>query len=360
MTSVRVVRQLEASRWTRFVDEHPRANIFHTPEMFAVFERTAGHRPDLWAATDDMDVLVLFTPVHITLGGAVLRSFTTRSVAYGGVLLDEAEPRIDVMEMLLADYAATVRRKSLFTELRNLHGLDGLKESLERGDFVFEDHLNYLIDLDRSISDIFDGIKSSARKELRRGWRRGEVTVAEVMQRSELVEWYELLRETYRRAHVPLPHRSLFEAAFDVLVPSDMIRFFVARVGSAAVACSAELLYKDTIYGWYGGSDRSYSSYMPNDLLTWHVLEWGANHGYRVYDFGGAGKPMEPYGVRAFKAKFGGELVDYGRNVCVHSDTRLALSKLAYRAFQAARLPLPHRRGAEDGADDVVSTKLAV
>ena len=163
-----------------------------------------------------------------------------------------------------------------------------------------------------------------------------DVKVGVVTQRSELTDWYRLLRETYRRAHVPVPHPSLFEAAFDVLLPRGMIKFVIARVGPVAVACSAELLYKDTIYGWYGGSDRSYSSYIPNDLLMWNVLEWGARNGYHVYDFGGAGKPEEAYGVRAFKAKFGGELVNFGRYVCVHSGVRLSISKLAYRAYQKA------------------------
>ena len=134
-----------------------------------------------------------------------------------------------------------------------------------------------------------------------------------------------------------------------MLQPRGMIKFLIARVGDVAVAGSAELLYKDTIYGWYGGSDRSYSSYIPNDLLMWHVLEWGASNGYRVYDFGGAGKPDEPYGVRTFKAKYGGELVNYGRYVCVHSGVRLAISKFAYRAYQSARTSHPRGRNAGSG-----------
>jgi lipid II:glycine glycyltransferase (peptidoglycan interpeptide bridge formation enzyme) len=31
----------------------------------------------------------------------------------------------------------------------------------------------------------------------------------------------------------------------------------------------------------------------------------------------GAGKPDEPYGVRDFKAEFGGELVERGRFLCI-------------------------------------------
>jgi CelD/BcsL family acetyltransferase involved in cellulose biosynthesis len=353
---VRVVRRLDASAWTRFVDEQHRANIFHTPEMFTVFQRSAGHKPDLWAVIDDTGVHALFTPVHITLGASVSRSFTTRSVAYGSVLAGDAVPGDDAVQLLMQQYATAMRRKSLFTELRNLDALDELKQALEQCDYAYEDHLNYLIDLDRSPDEILAGISSSTRKKIRRGLRSGEVSVEELTERTELSEWYELLRQTYRRARVPLPHRSLFDAAFDVLRPLGMIKFFVARVRGVAVACSAELCYKQTIYGWYGGSDRAYSSYIPNDLLMWHVLAWGASNGYRVYDFGGAGKPDEPYGVRTFKSKYGGELVNYGRYVCVHSGVRLAISKLAYRAYQSAqsaRGPSANAAGAVRSAEKV-------
>jgi serine/alanine adding enzyme len=360
MESVRVVRELDSGRWRRFLGEQPRANIFHTPEMYAVFEAAVGHTPDLWAVVEDAEVLALFTPVHVSVGGGKFPGFTTRSIAYGSVLAPETMRTSDAVHTLLRSYAADVRRASLFTELRNLHDVAGMQPSLEACGFEYEDHLNYLIDLDRPAEDIFGSISSGARKNLRRTLRKGEVTVSTVSDRSELVEWYELLQMTYRRARVPIPHPSLFEAAFDLLAPRDMIRFFLARVGSVSVACSAELLYEDTIYGWYGGCDRSFSRSIPNDVLMWRVLEWGANHGYRVYDFGGAGKPQDPYGVRTFKAKFGGELVNYGRNVRVHSRPRLAASKLAYRVYQAGHGPARHRGVAAGSADVPAMTPAKV
>jgi CelD/BcsL family acetyltransferase involved in cellulose biosynthesis len=336
---VRVVQQLETGAWKRFVEDHTHANVFHTPEMFEVFDRAVGHRPEVWAVTDDDEVLALFTPVQVTLKDGAFRSLTTRSIAYGSVAVTDSERGAMALRALLEEYAGATRRKSLFTELRHLQELNGLKAVLAHCAFTYEDHLDYLVDLDRPVEDVFAGISSSARKKLRRGLRKGDVTIAEVTERSGLAEWYAILRDTYRRARLPDPELSLFEAAYDVLRPRDMVRFFVALVGSRPVACSAELLHKDTMYGWYGGSDRSYSNYIPNDLLTWHVLEWGARNGFRVYDFGGAGKPDEPYGVREFKAKFGGELVNYGRHVLVHSGVRLAVSKVAYRVYQSARPP---------------------
>jgi lipid II:glycine glycyltransferase (peptidoglycan interpeptide bridge formation enzyme) len=66
----------------------------------------------------------------------------------------------------------------------------------------------------------------------------------------------------------------------------------------------------------------------------WEILRWGAENGYKVYDFGGAGKPEERSGVRDFKAKFGGQLVSYGRNTKNHSPQLIMVSKLGYKIYR--------------------------
>ena len=105
-------------------------------------------------------------------------------------------------------------------------------------------------------------------------------------------------------------------------------------MGDVYVAVSVELLYKGVMYGWYGGVDRAYAGYTPGELLAWHILKWGVGNGYHLYDFGGAGKPDVEYGVRDFKAKFGGDLVCYGRNICVHAPVLLYLSRWGYAAYR--------------------------
>ncbi|RMF32489.1 MAG: GNAT family N-acetyltransferase, partial [Chloroflexi bacterium] len=125
--------------------------------------------------------------------------------------------------------------------------------------------------------------------------------------------------------------------AFDLLAPRGMAKFLLARVGDQEVATSVELLYRGTIYGWYGGVDRAYSRFTPGELLTWYILRWGAEHGYRVYDFGGAGRPGEPYGVRDFKARFGGRLVCYGRNTYIHAPRALRLAQAGYALYRKVR-----------------------
>lgn len=332
---MRIVRDVDEGLWRDFVDRHPQGNIFHTPEMFEVFARARGHQPSLWATVDGGGYpLALLLPVQVTLMGGLLRRFTTRAVAYGSVLCGPGPEGERALDLLLQAYKHEAKGIPLFTELRNLADLSGLQAVLNANGFAYEDHLNFLIDLARSPEKIMQDIGSRTRKNLRRGLRRGEVDITEADRREQVAVCCELLNRTYAVAEVPLADSSLFEAAFDVLHPRGMVKILLAQVDDAYAAGSLELIYKHTIYGWYGGLDRKYGRYVPNELLAWYILRWGAENGYHVYDFGGAGKPDEEYGVRDFKAKFGGQLVNFGRNTCVHAPLALAVSRIGYRVYR--------------------------
>jgi serine/alanine adding enzyme len=309
---LQILRSLDESRWKGFLESQPTGNIFHTPEMFRVFEQANRHEPELWAVANNNRVLALFLPVQITLRNGILHKLTTRAVAYGSVLYEPGHAGREALAFLLQTYRQKRRSQLLFTELRNLADMNDVQPVLGYCGFVYEDHLNYVIDLTVSPDKLMQNIGRRTRKHIRRGLSRREVIVEEVTQRSHIAVCYELIRRSYATAQVPLASVSLFEKA----------------------ATSVELAYKETIYGWYSGVDRNYSNYTPNELLMWHILEYGAENSYKAYDFGGAGKPDEEYGVRDFKAKFGGELVNYGRNVCVHSPALLTLSKAGYAIYR--------------------------
>jgi serine/alanine adding enzyme len=334
---MKVVQTLEETAWRRFVDEHPQGNIFHTPEMYQVFVQAEMYTPTLWAVTDDhAGVLALLLPVQVAVGPSIgfLKRLTTRAVAYGSVLCAETPAGEQALRLLLQSYNRVETGMVLFTELRNLSDQSSIQPILTDAGYSYEEHLNFLVDLDLSPDEVMHGISARTRKKIRRGLRRGDAVVEDASQPEQIAECYELLKTTYGKAKVPLAHPSLFEAAYKVLHPKGMAKFLLVRVGDAYAASSVELIYKDVIYGWYGGMDREYSRYYPNELLTWDIFSWGIENGYRVYDFGGAGKPDEEYGVRDFKAKFGGELVCFGRNVKIHSPRMLRLSEYGYKIYR--------------------------
>jgi lipid II:glycine glycyltransferase (peptidoglycan interpeptide bridge formation enzyme) len=326
---------LDKQVWREFVDKHPQGNIFQTPEMFHVFSRTKGHRPELRAAVNkNGQVLALLLPVQVTLQNGLFRQMTTRSIVYGSTLCTLDSAGKEALAALLRDYSKSSGQQGLFTELRHLSDQDEYQSVFNQCGYEYQDHLNYLIDLDRSTEEIFNRIGARTRKHIRREIKKGKIVVEEIKHSSQIAILYELIKKSYLEAQVHLVDLSLFQAAFEVLHPQNMVKFWLVGNGDSYIASSVELLYKDVIYGWYGGVDRSYSSYTPNELLTWHILKWGAENGYRMYDFGGAGTPDEKYGVRDFKSKFGGRLVHYGRNTYVHSPRLLKLSTWGYEVYR--------------------------
>ena len=331
---VEIVETLPEERWQAFVDGHPQGNIFHVPAMQLAFARPRGYEPLLRAAVaNDGHVLALLTAVGIRLTGGPLARLTSRAVAYGGVLCAEGQEGREALATLLRWHNSTSRSRFLFTELRHRSDATGLRQTLAACGYEHEQELNFLIDLARPVEAIWKGLNRTARKNVRRAERDG-LTAQEVTTAEELADFYALLRQVYAAAQVPLADVSLFQAAFELLRPQGLARFVLARSPQGVAGARAVLLYKGVIFDWYAGADRELRSSRPNDFLVWHTLEWGAAHGYHTFDFGGAGHPDVPYGVRDFKAKFGGRLVNYGRDRRVHAPLLLWLSEAGYRLLR--------------------------
>jgi lipid II:glycine glycyltransferase (peptidoglycan interpeptide bridge formation enzyme) len=233
--------------------------------------------------------------------------------------------------MVLHTYGREVNRRVLFTELRNLADMGELGPVLAESGFEFQEHLNFLIDLGRPLEEIWGDIRPNARRNIRKAMR-SEVVVRQARSLKDIDAAYEILREAYGRIRVPLPPRSLFRATFELLAPPGMVRVLLAEVEGVMIGALMLLLYKGVVVYWYTGSLRQYSALRPADLLVWRSLELGQESGFRTFDFGGGGSPETHYGVRDFKAKFGGDLVNFGRNTLIHAPARYKLVQAGYRA----------------------------
>jgi serine/alanine adding enzyme len=331
--SMKVVNHLERQAWRDFVDNHPEANVYHTPEMFDVYSQAKGYRPFLWAVVEGERILALHLPVQITLAGGPFRYLTSRDVTFGGVLAAPGESGRQALGLLLREYNRRLPGSPLFTELRNGADQSHLQNVLESHGYRFEGHLNYLLDLEREEEDILGSFSKSARNRIHRCVRGDDTVVREMIDREMLRELYTLFRKTYRHAHVPLADISLFETAFDLLRQKGMAYFSIAFAEGMPAAGQVSIRYKDVITGWYNGVDRS-AGWSCNELVVWDAIQWGWQNGCRVFDFGGAGKPGEESGVRDFKSKFRGTLVDFGRNTRVHAPARMRVSEAGYQAVR--------------------------
>lgn len=338
---MRVTQDPDRNGWQEFVRAQPSANIYHTPEMFEVFARTRGYAPQVWAVVaDDGAVLALHTPVQITLAPGLLHRFTTRAVSYGSVAY--AEPHAAAaLPLLLETYNHQTQDKILFTELRNQSDLTRVQPLLQAQGYAFEGHLNFLIDLTQSEQALWKNVNHGGRRHIRAAEKKG-IVVREPESERDIQDSYRLIQQVYARIGVPLADWSLFRAAWQALAPRGLVRVFRAYLDNLCIGVRFVLTFKDSILDWYAGVHSEYTAHSVNEFLVWHVLQWGQANGFRLFDFGGGGKPNEPYGPREFKRKFGGQEVNFGRNLCVHAPRQLQLSEAGYRLYRS--LPRPPLR----------------
>ena len=332
-----VVRELPENSWRAFVAEHPQGNIFHTPEMFQLFEQLDGHHPELWAVVERDQILALMLPVRMSVLGGVLRRFTSRSVVLNRLLYLPQASGQAALDLLLQTYKHAVGTRVLFTRIYNTAGQDTLLPVLAKHGFETEAIEKYVVPLTRPAKQVFQKFHRRIRNYIRRGEKRGDVVIETVTDKRQLTDVYQLLCCSADDKNFAMADFALFESAFDLLHAKGMIKFTLARVGQSPAAVSVDLLYKDVVVGWYGGMDRAYCADRPNELLMWHVLKWSADHGYRLYDFGGSGIQEEGEDLSRFKVRFGSQAIPYGRHTYMHIPFALQLSEWGYWGYQQIR-----------------------
>jgi lipid II:glycine glycyltransferase (peptidoglycan interpeptide bridge formation enzyme) len=334
MEKMRINNSIKKDAWEEFVGNHQKGNIFQTPEMYEVYKNTKRYEPIALAVTDESDNIQALLLAHVIREfDGFLGSFSSLSIIQGGPLYIEDEKGISTIKRLMEGHNGIVRKYSLYSEIRNLWDSSHISSLLRDIGYTYEEHLNFLIDLTKSVDELWKQLYKSKRQAINKAKRHG-VIVEEIKNKELIPIFYALVKKSYRPTGVPIADIGLFENAFDLLIPKDMCKFFLARYKDNYVAATCFLSYNGVIYDWYGGVDRAFSNYRPNELLEWHTIKWGAENGYHIFDFGGAGRPGEPYGPRQFKKEFGGKLVNYGRYKKVHSLTKFKIAMTGYTLYR--------------------------
>jgi len=335
-SAFQIVDQLTIDReqWHEFVLDNPHGTVFHTPEMFDVFKATTGHNPLVFAALNSEGKLqALITPVIVSMKEGILKSLSTRAVHYGGLVYQESDEGIEALKALLEYSRPIIGKDAIYSEIRNLTDVDRITPLFKDLKFKREPHINYWIRLDRTYEEIIKDVKSAARSAMRRTEKRGaHFLIIEDEQGFE--DWFNLVELTYFHKKMPLGDRSLFENIFDIMRPVGLTKFFAVKAEDKLIGAYLMMLFKDVIYFWYSADDYNMRQYYPTDGFINHIIQWGIENQYRMLDFGWAGREDEPYGVRAFKAKFGGDEIRFGRHVRTHKAMLLALSKTGFIIYK--------------------------
>lgn len=321
--------------WNRFVWTNPCGTIFQSYDMLKVYEASGMPAFILGLKRNEGFSSGLLAHFVCEREG-VLSSLSRRCIVFGGPLYVR-NGDLGGLAQLLQECKKRIRRRALFAEVKN-HSFDSspIRDIMISSGFEYNKHLNLLMDLTQPMQQIWCRLRDDRRKGIRKAERIG-ISVEKATGRVDIAECYRLLKETLTNARVPLAHHpsgSFLDNAFRLLDPAGLIHLFVARFDGRAVAASVVLSYKDRVYNWYQGSALSYRRYRPNDVLVWQTMMWAKDHGYKVFDFLGAGTPGEEDGVRDFKSGYGAQLVEFGLYKLVNSPIRYMIAQKGFGLYR--------------------------
>lgn len=330
---MRIVHELDYKKWSDFVYNHPQGNIFQTPEMYEVYKHTKNYAPVLLAVADKKNnILATLLAVIQKEHKGFLGKFSSRSIIWGGPLVKNDD--LEVLDFILREYDKTMKNRAIYTQFRNLCKWDAEARDLfiDNG-FEYEDHLNIMIDLQKPKEKIKEEFTSNRRYGIRRAKREGVYCSIDDTLNS-LRKCYQILEEVYSYANLPLPMFSFFENLYKYSSRKKGLKIFTAKYNNKVIGCMFALVFKDTIYDFYAGSYHDYYKKYPNDLIPWEIFLWAKKNEYKLFDFGGAGKPDEKYGVRDYKKQYGGEVVNYGRFEKVHKPMLMKAGKVGLKIMK--------------------------
>ena len=202
----------------------------------------------------------------------------------------------------------------IYIETRNFNDYSRWKNAFSAAGFDYQPHLNFHVDTS-SVEVAEANMGKSRKRDIRTTIREG-VTIIEKPTEGQVMEYYSILDDLYKtRVKTPL----FPEAFFQALAKHPDARFLLTKLngkiigGTVCVAQEGKCLYE-----WFAcGEDGVYPHVFPSCYATYAGIRYAAEHNMPRFDMMGAGKPDEAYGVRDFKAKFGGKEVEYGRFLCV-------------------------------------------
>lgn len=317
--------EIDRAEWSRLVRESRTGTWFQTPEAYEFFASMPElFVPFVFAIAKDSSLSEAQHSSTPSLHEQVLRAicvgyvtveknpikqfFIRRAIIIGGpALADDATN--EEIRVLLETVREQLKQQAIYIETRNFNDYSQWKGAFIETDFEYQPHLNFHVDCTDQKA-MWIRMSETRRKQIRRA-QRADVIISNAQSEEEICEWYAILKRMYRaKVKTPLFPVSFFLEAYRQGVATYlMVRYEGKIIGGSMIVVDGGCVYE-----WFEcGRDAEYEKQYPSVMATYAGMAYAAEHGIARCDFMGAGVPGVPYGVRDFKERFGGNMVEHGR-----------------------------------------------
>ena len=369
MCNVLTYEELNRNEWSRLVASSSTGTWFQTPEAYEFYaSQPELFKPFVVAISNDaslseaqhsinssLQTLRAVCIGYVTMEKSALKQMLTRrAIIIGGPALADDATDEEVMALMNAvkNLPSLQGRDGerlfypIYIETRNFNDYSKWKEAFKKAGFEYQPHLNFHVDCTDK-EKMWERMTENRKRQIRNGeWTKGRKDERTDVSEKDVREWYEILANLYRtKVKTPLFPLSFFMEAYR----QNIGKFLLVKHDNKVIGGSFCVELKKipitnhqlpisacgAVYEWFEcGVNADYKEQYPSVAATYMGMEYAAEHGFARYDMMGAGVPGVPYGVRDFKAEFGGKMVEHGRFLHVTKPLLYGIGKFAVKILK--------------------------
>lgn len=267
-------------QWDDYASSHPQATFFHSIGWRKVLERTFPYQPIYLAAQKNgliNGILPLYLVPHLPFG----RSLVSMPIAvYGGICANDAA----TAQALLQRAQEVAREKGVrYLEIRN-------QESF--GDLPVKDlYVTFKKPIDPDPEKNLAAIPRNQRRSIRQAQKFG--LTYKVGGEELLRDFFEVYSHSVRNLGSPVFPLALFKNLLAEFGPA--CRILGVFKDEKMIAGVLTFFFRDQVLPYYGGALREAFKLAASDFMYWSLMGHGAEHGYKVFDFGRSKKESGAY-----------------------------------------------------------------
>lgn len=315
-------KDIDRKQWDALVRKSETGNWFQSPEAYEFY----ASQPELFKpfaigicnlkfeTINAQSTLRAICVGYVTVEKSVLKQILTRrAIIVGGPALADDCTDTEVAELMKA-VRNQLKGEAIYVESRNFNDYSKWKDAFAAAGFEYVPHLNFHVDTS-SVEVVEANLGKSRKRDVRTTIREG-VSVIEHPTDEQVCEYYKVLDNLYRtKVKTPLFPLSFFLALNKHKDGRLLLTEYKGKIIGGTV-CVEQV--NKCVYEWFVcGEDGVYPHVYPSSYATYAGIKYAAEHGCARFDMMGAGTPDEAYGVRDFKARFGGKEVEHGRFLCI-------------------------------------------
>jgi len=322
-------KEISRDKWLELINNSIFSSPFQHPSFYESINSIDDYSADVFAVEVSGSLKVLVVVVHYKEQG-IKAFFSRRGIIYGGPLCLDSNKQ--PLHFLLERVIKTYKGKTIYLETRNFFDYSPFKESFVNTGWSYKPYLNFHLSLkNRSKDNVLSLFNYNRRREIKQSLSE-ETTYGLCEDEKEIEGIYDILKDLYsKKVKLPLPALSYF---LD-LNRNQIVKVFVVKHNGKIIGGSiCPFLENRAIYTYYYCGLRNYHKRIfPTHLAVLAAIEYAIDNNIPLFDFMGAGKPNDKYGVRDYKSQFGGELVEHGRFIKILNPFLYQIGKLGIKVL---------------------------